>query len=87
MELELFDSVRQMLPKGDNNAMFMLWQVEQIHNATALPQQCLFSTDMLIFFIEMSVHKPQLLEEFLYLEPDLSELFEWATALMRGDTG
>ena len=89
------DSVRKNLPKGDKNAMFLLWQIEQIYDACpkmvssnpSTPEQCLFSTDMLIFFIEMSVHNPQLLEEFLYSEPDLSDLFEWATNLMRGNTG
>lgn len=87
------DSVRKNLPKGDDNAMFLLWQIEQIYNACpkmvssnpSTPEPCLFSKEMLIFFIEMSVHKPLLLEEFLYTEPDLSELFEWASNLMRGD--
>jgi hypothetical protein len=82
MDLYLFDSVRKSLPKGDDNAMFLLWQIEQIHNTTAAPEDCLFSEEILNFFIEMSVHTPQLLEEFLYTEPDLSDLFEWATNQM-----
>lgn len=86
------DYVRQNLPEGDERAMDSLWQIDQIYSANAavttgdpkIRTRYRVSEEMKLFFIEMSVHIPHLLEEKLASEPTLPQLIDWATSIMSG---
>lgn len=82
--------IRQHLPEGDERAMDLLWQIDQIYNAYAntncsiahTSAPCSVDQEVCLFFIEISVHNPHLLEEKLASEPNLLQLVDWATSIM-----
>lgn len=91
MGLFNIDKIRQHLPEGDERAMDLLWQIDQIYETTNASNTCgkeeiidqyRVDKEVLLFFIEISVHNPHLLEEMLASEPSLPQLIDWATCIM-----
>ena len=84
--------IRQHLPENNEVAMELLERVDEIYSENAsvarldpeVRTRYNVRKDMKLFFIEMSINKPHLLEDFLSFEPSLHDLIEWANNIMSG---